>query len=212
MLTFTEEEFEKYLSRRTSEKEAAKLRQSARASHRRDLGAEFERQISAACDLYRETGEADIEKTPEPMRPIRSLGDGKFIAFFEKPAQPDYTGVMRGGISVMFEAKATETDKMHQDRVTETQTRKLQTNAALGGWSFVLCQYASGRVYRIPWQQWAAMKETWGRKYITEEDAAEYAVPLSSSGLPLCLHNAESRKVEKPEAHREPGTQKANTP
>lgn len=188
MLTFTEEEFEKYLSRRTSEKEAARLRQSARASHRRDLGAEFERQISAACDLYRETGEADIEKTPEPMRPIRNLGDGKFIAFFEKPAQPDYTGVMRDGISVMFEAKATETDKMHQDRVTETQARKLQTNAKLGGWSFVLCQYASGRVYRIPWQKWAAMKEVWGRKYITEEDAAEYAVPLSPSGLPQFLH------------------------
>lgn len=76
-------------------------------------GRQFEEQIDAAFEYYRNQGSAIIEKTPEPMRPIKNLGAGKFIAFFERKAQPDYKGVIKGGQAVIFEAKFTSADRSH---------------------------------------------------------------------------------------------------
>ena len=83
MLTFTEEEFEKYQNRIAGEKREAQLRRSYKGAVSRAQGAQFEQAIADACDLYREKCMADIEKTPEPMRPIKSLGGGRFIAFLK---------------------------------------------------------------------------------------------------------------------------------
>ena len=60
-------------------------------------GEFWENMIEAACRHYRLTGKAEITKTPEPMHPIRSLGQGKFIANYVKMAQPDYKGTLAGG-------------------------------------------------------------------------------------------------------------------
>ena len=67
MLTFTEEEFEKYQNRIAGERREAQLRRSYQGAVSRAQGAQFEQAIAGACDLYREKGMADIEKTPEPM-------------------------------------------------------------------------------------------------------------------------------------------------
>ena len=84
MLTFTEEEFEKYQNRIAGERQAAKLRLSYQGAVSRAQGAKFEQAIAGACDLYREKGMADIEKTPEPMRPIKRLEGGRFVAMLRK--------------------------------------------------------------------------------------------------------------------------------
>ena len=104
MLTFTEEEFEKYQKRIAGERREAQLRRSYLGAVSRAQGAQFEKSIADACDLYREKGMADIEKTPEPMHPIKRLAGGRFVAIFEKQAQPDYKGTLAGGQAVMFEA------------------------------------------------------------------------------------------------------------
>ena len=65
-------------------------------------GKHFEERLDASFAYYRDCGYAIIEKTPEPMRPTKNLGNGKFIAFFEKKAQPDYKGTIKGGRTVMF--------------------------------------------------------------------------------------------------------------
>ena len=56
----------------------------------RERGKQFEGRIDAALEYYAMKGFADIEKTPEPMKPIKDLGNGRFIACYEKKAQPDY--------------------------------------------------------------------------------------------------------------------------
>lgn len=84
-------------------------------------GKHFEERLDQAFTYYRDRGYAIIEKTPEPMRPTKNLGNGKFIAFFEKKAQPDYKGVIKGGRAVMFEAKFTSKERMEQDRVERGQ-------------------------------------------------------------------------------------------
>ena len=72
------------------------------------LGQQFERDINAAFDHYRRLGVASIEKTPEPFHMTGSENGGKVVGFYEKKAQPDYAGTLRGGRSVYMEAKFTD--------------------------------------------------------------------------------------------------------
>lgn len=96
-------------------------------------GQLFEGRIEAALRRYQQRGEAVVEKTPEPMRPLQRLEGGRFLAVFEKPAQPDYKGTLRGGRAVVFEAKHTSTGRMTQDRVTGEQAKRLDQHQRAGG-------------------------------------------------------------------------------
>ena len=84
-------------------------------------GKQFESRIDDSFAYYAQKGFAIIEKTPEPMHPTKNLGNGKFIAYYEKQAQPDYKGTIKGGRTVMFEAKFTAADRMEQSRVLQSQ-------------------------------------------------------------------------------------------
>ena len=150
-------------------------------------GKRFEERLDMAFTYYRDRGFAVVEKTPEPMRPIKNLGSGKFIAFFEKKAQPDYKGVIKGGRTVVFEAKFTSTDRMEQSRVLQGQTEYLDQHQRLGARCFVVVGFASGEVYRIPWDTWQNMKEHFGRKYVTEADLSNYRVSAARNGALLLL-------------------------
>ena len=83
-------------------------------------GKQFESRIDDSFAYYAQKGFAIIEKTPEPMHPTKNLGNGKFIAYYEKQAQPDYKGTIKGGRTVMFEAKFTAADRMEQSRVLQS--------------------------------------------------------------------------------------------
>ena len=168
----------------TSTKDPRRQRQGAVSKAK---GKHFEERLDASFDYYRERGFAVIEKTPEPMRPTKSLGGGKFIAFFERKAQPDYKGVIKGGRAVMFEAKFTASDRMEQSRVLQGQAEYLDRHQRLGARCFVVAGFASGEVYRLPWDVWQNMKEHFGRKYITEADLQEYRVPTARNGALLLL-------------------------
>lgn len=150
-------------------------------------GKHFEERLDEAFAHYRDRGYAIIEKTPEPMRPTKNLGNGKFIAYFEKQAQPDYKGVIKGGRAVMFEAKFTGTDRLEQSRVLQGQAEYLDRHQRLGVRCFVVVGFASGEIYRLSWDTWQGMKERFGRKYITEADVQEYRVPTARNGALLLL-------------------------
>lgn len=136
----------------------------------RNAGETFERFIDAGCNHYRSIGLANIEKTPEPMRPLKSLGGGKFLAVFSKAAQPDYKGTMTGGRSIVFESKHTDTGKITFDRLSDEQLTQLRLHAELGANVFVLCSFRFERFAAIPFAKWERMKEVYGRKYITVND------------------------------------------
>lgn len=137
----------------------------------RALGGAFERQIDLSLLWYDRKGLAKIIKTPEPMRVIKRLDGGKFIACFEKKAQVDYSGTMKSGCAVRIEAKATTTGRFTYDRVKKEQLDDLESHAKFGACCFVLCAFAADKVYRVPWWAWKAFPETLGRKYWTEQDA-----------------------------------------
>lgn len=150
-------------------------------------GKRFEERIENSFAYYGEKGFAVIEKTPEPMRPIKSAGSGKFIAFFEKKAQPDYTGTIKGGRAVRFEAKFTSTDRVEQSRVLEVQASNLDRHQRLGARCYVIVGFLNNEVYRIPWAVWREMKERYGRKYITEKDIQEFRVATARNDTLMLL-------------------------
>ena len=147
------------------------------------MGKEFEKQLDESFAYYDECGIASVEKTPEPMKPIKDLGNGRFIACYEKKAQPDYKGTLKGGRTVMFEAKFTASERMEQNRVTAGQTDYLNKHQKLGARCYVVIGFATGNVYRFPWSDWCNMKEIFGRKYVTEKDNLQsYKVDRSWNG------------------------------
>jgi len=152
-------------------------------------GKQFEERLDAAFAYYARQGSALVEKTPEPMHIVQRLDKGRFVVFPEKPAQPDYKGVLKDGQAVMFEAKFTTTDRLTQDRVTPEQAQTLERYQAMGALCYVLAGFASGAVYRVPWDVWAEMKQRFGRKYIaeTDEGLAAYRVPEMRDGTLLIL-------------------------
>lgn len=160
-------------------------------------GDYFEALIEAGCDFYREHRVADIEKTPEPMRPIRDLGGGKFIAHYTKAAQADFKGTLFGGRSIMFEAKHTDTGRMEWDRVTSDQADRLERAREYGAVSFVLCSFGYAGFYRIPWAVWKDMKKVFGHKYITPQEIARFEVHVGGPGVLLFLG-----KLDEMEAHK----------
>lgn len=151
----------------------------------KEKGKQFEARLDASFAYYGRRGFAVIDKTPEPMHPSKSLGNGKFVAYYEKKAQPDYKGTIKGGRTVCFGAKYTSSDRMEQSRVLETQRDYMDKLTELGARCYVLAGFGSGEVYRIPWPVWAAMKETFGRKHVTEADLSKYRVQQARNVLLL---------------------------
>ena len=150
-------------------------------------GKRFEERLDTAFTFYRDKGYAAIEKTPEPMRPTKAIGDGKFIAFFAQKAQPDYTGTLKGGRALRFEAKYTSTDRLEHSKVIPAQAANLDLHQRLGARCFVIAGFSSGEVYLIPWDVWQNMKAHFGRKYVTEKDLGAYRVPTARNGSLMLL-------------------------
>lgn len=153
----------------------------------RAKGKNFEELLDRSFDYYRERGFADVEKTPEPMKVIRRLEHGRFIACFEKKAQPDYKGIIKGGRELLFEAKYTDSDRIEQERVGELQSKYMSRHQSLGARCYVIAGFGTGAAYRIPWDVWLNMKAHFGRKYVAERDIQQYKMRIGWNGIFLIL-------------------------
>ena len=160
-------------------------------------GERFESELDFAFTYYSEKGLAYIEKTPEPMRIIKSLGGGRFVACFKKKAQSDYKGTIKGGRSVIFEAKYTDSDRMEQSRVTVEQSEYIEKHYKLGAMCHILAGFGTGNVYRIPWEDWCNMKALFGRKYVKETDLEKYKVSTGLNGRLMILAKKGTEKNER---------------
>ena len=151
----------------------------------RAMGKLFEERIDASFAYYKAQGFALVEKTPEPIKVLSKPDKNqRFMACFTKSAQPDYKGTIKGGRTVVFEAKFTwgAAQRINQDAVSrgkngqDGQWEYLDRQNDLGARCYILAGFLSGAVYRVPWDVWRNMKAIYGRKYVTEADLEQYRV------------------------------------
>lgn len=154
-------------------------------------GKIFEMDVERSCIRYRSLGIADIKKTPEPMRSIGVLNKrlGWHKAIFEKKGQPDFLGTLKGGRSVMIEAKNTNSTRIEFDRIEPHQAKDLQSTTDLGGLALVLIKFNSDKVdksgrktryYCIEWSDWIEFKDTIGKKSLNEKDLVDHQVKVEN--------------------------------
>lgn len=149
----------------------------------RSIGKSFEQVIDQACLKYADLGRAIIEKTPEPMKPLGKAESGRFMACFTKKAQPDYKGTLDRGRAIIFEAKATEKDRIKKDAVSVEQFESLDSHWKAQAIVFVMVCFELERYYRIPWGTWREMELLYGRKYLKESDMEECRVYFKNGCL-----------------------------
>lgn len=164
----------------------ANVQRSQRGRQSRIMGDHFEGIIAASLKWYEDKGVACIEKTPEPMKPLRAPNrQGQFLACYIKAGQPDFKGTLTGGRSVVFEAKHTDSDRIEYSRLTDEQVEKLSTHHKLGAAAFVLVSFGLQDFYRIPWEIWRDMKAIYGHKHIKQKELEPYRVQYIAGVLKL---------------------------
>lgn len=134
------------------------------------LGENFECQVENICKIYETKKLAKIDKTPEPMKILKHIEDGRFESVFTKAAQPDFKGIIKGGKTVVFDAKYTEADRITYQALSDFQRETLLQYKELGAMAFVLVGFANGAIYRVDIETWSNMKDIFGRKYLKQEE------------------------------------------
>ena len=107
------------------------------------------------------------------MKVLRYVDGGKFEAVFEKSAQPDFKGVVKGGRTVVFDAKFTEADRIRYQVLSDFQREALLKYSELGAIAFVLVGFKNGKIYKIDINEWVNMKQDFGRLYIKQSELDE---------------------------------------
>lgn len=165
---------------------AKSVQRSLQGLQSRRAGEQFETMIEDSLKWYELRGEACVEKTPEPMKPLRAPNrQGQFLACYVKAGQPDFKGTLTGGRSVVFEAKHTDSDRIEYSRLTNEQIEKLSTHHALGAAAFVLVSFGLQDFYRIPWEVWRDMKDIYGRKHMKQPECEPYRMQYTAGVIKL---------------------------
>ena len=140
----------------------------------------FERMILDACFRYQMRGDAFIEKTPEPLKPIKRLPSGRFSARYDMKAQPDFKGTLNGGRAICFEAKATNSDRIACNRLQPQQIDALKLHERLGAVVFILVMFLKeNQCFRVPLKYWLSASDLYGRNYFKIEELKEFLIPTA---------------------------------
>lgn len=164
----------------------ANVQRSQKGLQSKRAGEYFEGLIAASLNWYKDKGVAFVEKTPEPMRPLRPPNrQGQFLACYIKAGQPDFKGTLTGGRAVVFEAKHTDSDRIEQSRLTDEQVASLTKHHSLGAAAFVMVSFGLQDFYRVPWEVWRDMKGIYGRKHMKQDELEPYRVQYIAGVIKL---------------------------
>lgn len=159
---------------------------SQRGKQSRREGEYFENLISSSLAWYKNKGIAFVEKTPEPMRPLRAPNrQGQFLACYTKAGQPDFKGTLIGGRAVVFEAKHTNKEQIDFERLTRKQQDSLEEHDRLGAAAFVMVNIGLDHFFRVPWKVWKNMKQLYGHKHMKLCELEPYRIQYQNGILKL---------------------------
>lgn len=160
-----------------------------------DAGHLMEKQIETAAEEYLLNGIAKVIKVPEPFRVVKKYRNGKAQIYFQEHAEPDFIGsIYPSGRCIVFEAKYTDTTRIHLKAVTENQQRALDTHTALGAITAVCCGI-QGRYYFVPWKIFRDMKRILGHYSASQQELEPFEVKFTGNAI-MFLH------YKRPKEHR----------
>lgn len=165
-----------------SEYNQKSAKNALRGAQNKSTGELFEKLIISSCAYYRERKAALIEKTPEPFRITGSVGQGKFTGFFTRQAQPDFKGTLAGGRAIVFDAKATSTEKIPVASLTDEQKDTLLLHDELGAVSGVMMCFGFNRFAFMPIKKFLCAKELNGHAYWTAKECADQNAIIEKRG------------------------------
>ena len=84
--------------------------------------------------------------------------------------KPDFKGTLKGGRTVVFDAKFTESSKITYQALSDFQRETLLNYSKLGAIAFVLVGFADRNMYRVDIHDWEAMQTIFGHKHIKQEE------------------------------------------
>lgn len=148
-------------------------------------GSRFEALIEKACEQYRKEGTAIIYKNSEPLRPSSKFGKGGMIsAYYQKKSVPDFTGILKGGQMIMFEAKhVSGKPSIPFSRLQEHQEKHLINFEAMGAKSFVLIGFDMTDFYMIPISDYLDLKANNRKKSLNKKEIEAYRIERTARGL-----------------------------
>ena len=74
----------------------------------------------------------------------------------------------------MFEAKHTDSDKINQNVITDSQWKSLDVYERFGAHCYVMVSIKLIKFYRVPWDVWKKMKELFGHKFMSDDELEPY--------------------------------------
>ncbi len=151
----------------------SKRKNQIRGKKSKALGDQFERLIELSCKRYASRGEAYINKTFPPFTTIRRQGN-QVVGFYNKSGQPDFIGTLKGGRSVVFEAKHTSGTNIPFERIARHQKEALNAHCDLGAEAFILITFKLDDIYKIPIKDWLHLEKTINKKSVNEKDLLEH--------------------------------------
>lgn len=151
-----------------------------------DNGKRWEAYIDTECQALRDHRQALVVKSPEPLRLLRPMGDGKFLATFTRKSYCDYQGTLAGGRAVTIEAKSTSSDRFQFSQVAKHQRYILSTVARLGGLALVYVLGPDKGKYVLPVDPGGVIAEVEDAKGIALHEELPWRKQYGETWLDTC--------------------------
>lgn len=150
-------------------------------------GSGFEELITYASNQYKRQGVAIINKVPTPVTVLKG-GKG----FFKEKSTVDYTGTLKGGRFVCFEAKETkQTNSFPLKNIHQHQIDYMQNVSDIGGLAFLIVRFTNlkgcgERFFRMEFLEllgfWEYAKANKGKRGAASIPAGAFSVEIKGEG------------------------------
>ncbi len=132
----------------------ANARNQLRGAKAQQAGEGWEAWLARQHQVARQRGIARIRKVSPWVKILKKLGMGRFMVAFTGDNGCDYLGPLRGGRTLVAEAKASDDPRLGRSAFDQHQLDDLDAAAALGALALALVQLrVDGRLRRFaaPW-------------------------------------------------------------
>jgi len=118
--------------------------------HHGNRGMAFENLINMANIQYENGGVAMINKSPTPVKVLKSNGHKVINGVYESKSTVDYDGVYKGR-AIYFEAKTVKGRRFDLKNIHDHQIKHLEKAHKLGAVCFLLIEFSDSRtIYYVP--------------------------------------------------------------